>query len=825
MRKLLIAVSLVAVLLALSVGSALTQQQRTGAWVDETVFTEVVDRAQAVDMLIANQLDLYAFGISEPNIFAKIKASPELGYETSYGSYNELTFNPVGPTFPGTGAFNPFHFPRIREAMNWLIDRNYIVSEIMGGLGVPRWFAITPAFPDYARYADVARALELQYGYDKEKAKAVITEEMEKAGAVLQDGKWYYGGQPVTIIFLIRVEDERRQIGDYIATLLEDIGFTVDRQYKTAREASACWIRSDPATGCFHIYTGGWVTTIIDRDQGSNFDFFYTPRGLPYPLWAAYTPDPEFDEVADRLARNDYKTMEERRELFAKALELSMKDSVRVWLTNRVSITPRRANVAVGADLAGGVYGSWSWGFTIRFTDRPAGGTMRIAMPSILPEPWNPLGGTNWVYDMMIMRGMSETLCEPSPFTGLYLPQRIEKAEVYVKEGLPVFKTLDWVDLKFEPEIKVPADAWIDWDAKAQKFITVGQKYPEGLTANAKVVVHYAPELYQIKWHDGVNESLADIVLPLILTFDRANPDSAIYDEVVVPDFEQFVQYYKGFRIVQKDPLITEYYTDLTYLDAETLGYAGVLEPYYSYGPGSMHALALGILAEANQELTFTSDKADKLGKEWMSYIAGPSLPILEKYLDQAIAEKYIPYANTLGQFITPDEAVAQYQALKAWYQAKGHFFVSQGPSYLEEVRPVEKIVVLKQNTAYIDPSEGRRIKWLEFGKPKIADVAVTGPTEVKIGGVADFLIDVTFEDQPYPLAEIDFAKYLVIDATGKLALVGPAEAVSDGLLVVSLSSEDTKKLVPGPNRLEVVVVSKVVSIPGFGSLGFVTTP
>ena len=33
------------------------------------------------------------------------------------------------------------------------------------------------------------------------------------------------------------------------------------------------------------------------------------------------------------------------------------------------------------------------------------------------------------------------------PYTGLFWPMRIEKADVVVKEGLPVAKTFDWLTL------------------------------------------------------------------------------------------------------------------------------------------------------------------------------------------------------------------------------------------------------------------------------------------------------------------------------------------------------------------------------------------
>ena len=111
------------------------------------------------------------------------------------------------------------------------------------------------------------------------------------------------------LIFLIRTEDQRREIGDYVATLLENVGFIVDRQYKTAAESSPIWIGGNPADGRWHIYTGGWVSLAIDRDQADMFNGYYTPRGRPDPLWQAYKPSPRLDKVAEILDRRDYSTL------------------------------------------------------------------------------------------------------------------------------------------------------------------------------------------------------------------------------------------------------------------------------------------------------------------------------------------------------------------------------------------------------------------------------------------------------------------------------------------------------------------------------------
>jgi peptide/nickel transport system substrate-binding protein len=783
--------------------------------VEEVVFVQESDQAKVLDMLEADKVHIYAFGIRDPGLARKVRESPTLQYETSYGGSAELTLNPVGPTFPKTGKLNPFSVPAIREALNWLVDRTYIAEEIYGGLAAPRFLPINTIFPDYARLADVARSLEIFYAHNPEKAKAVISAQMEELGAELRDGTWYYQGEPVQLAFIIRIEDKRREMGDYVATLLEDLGFEVDRQYKTAAEASPIWIGGDPADGHWHLYTGGWVSTVISRDVAGNFNFYYTPRGRPDPLWQAYTPDPEFNELADRLARRDYHSWEERQEMMAQAIELAMTDSARIWLVDTIDIWARRAEVALASDLAGGFSGSWLWPFTLRFRDRE-GGRIIYGAPSILTEPWNPVAGTNWIFDTMIIRATGETATLPDPFTGLYWPQRAKSTSVYVQEGIPVTKTHDWLTLSFLPSIEVPVDAWADWDPVNQKFITVGEKYPEGATAKTKTVVYYDEHLLKMKWHDGSTISLADLVLSFILTFERAKPESPIYDEAAVSAFETFMRHFRGLKIVQKDPLVVEVYSDLFYPDAEWIASS---RGDYLYTSTPMQAFAIGILAEQNKELAFSAAKSDKLRVERANYISGPTLAVLEKYRAQAFEQGFIPYETTLKEFITPEEAKERYRLLGEWYQQRGHFWVGQGPFYLDSVHPVEKNIIIKRFTGFPDPPD----KWLRFTEPRIAEVDITGPTEVQIGASAEFNVSVTFKGEPYAVKDIDFVKFLLFDGRGQLTALGEAQAVQDGLFRVALSAEQTAQLIVGANRLEVIVVSKLVSIPSFEEVTFRT--
>ncbi len=513
---------------------------RTGGWLDSITMVQISPDA-VVTQLQAGEIDIYASALGRATDF---QSAQDAGLTTSQnvgGSY-ELTFNPVGPVFETTGELNPFAVPAIREAMNMLVDRNYIVQEIYGGLALPRTLAIVGAFPDYANFVTTARELEAKYAYNLEKADELITAEMEKLGATKDaGGKYTFNGNPVTIHFIIRSDGDgtRKPIGDYVSNQLETIGFAVDRQYKTSPEASPIWIRGNPADGLWHIYTGGWITTAISRDQGNNFLFYYSPKSAYgfSPLWQAYTPAPEFDDCLQKLDRNVFNTLDERATLFTSCLDLAMKDSVRVWLVDQKAFSPYNTNVAVTNDLAGGIQASSLYPFTLRFIDENGaaqeGGDMTWAMSAVLNDPWNPIAGSNWVYDSAPQRALLSAGTVADPFTGLAWPLRIESAMITAQEGLPIGKTLDWVGLEFVPSIEVPADAWVDWDATNQVFITAAEKFTETQTAKRKSVVTYPADLFEtIKWHDGSPLSVADFVMNFIMTFDPGKPESKIYDEI-----------------------------------------------------------------------------------------------------------------------------------------------------------------------------------------------------------------------------------------------------------------------------------------------------
>ncbi len=796
--------------------------ERMGAWLDTVIFVEEPDSDAAVTRLEVGDLDVFAYNISEPDIAQRVFDSEILVYETAYGNYNDLTFMPsTNPEF-NDGRLNPFYSDKIREAMNWLVDRDYISQEITGGLSRPRFVPVNYASKDSALLADTIAALALKYAHNPDKAVEVITAEMEALGATMADGQWTYNGEPVVLTALIRVEDERLEIGDYVSNLLEDIGFTVQRDYKTSAEASPCWLRSDPDEGCAHFYTGGWVSTAIDRDAATNFQFFYTPDGYPVPPWQAYTPSPEFYDLATRLANSDFANMDERAEMMAQALDLALLDSQRIWLKDDVGVAPHKANVALASDLSGSIYGSQLWAQTLRYTDM-VGGSMTVAMPSIMTNPWNPIGGSNWVYDMMPIRGMQGNAVKPDPFTGLNLPVRLQSAQVFVEEGLPVEQNLDWATLEFVPEIVVPDDVWADWDATNQVWITAAERFTETQTVASKVVMTYEDDLFDtVKWHDGSPFTLADMVMFMIMQFDTAKEDSAVYDESAVPGFQTFMGAFKGWKVASGDPLTIEYYTDAYQLDAEnniTDFRAAWPSAYWNGQEAAWHVIAPAWMVEAAGEAAFTADKSTANEVEWMSWIGGPTLELLKAKLDQAQAESFIPYAPTLGQYVTAEEAAARYANLQEWVRRYNHYWVNTGPFFLQKVFPVEGTLILQHNPDYPDPAT----RWEAFASAPVPEVLVDGPGSVTIGDEATFDIYVTFEGEPYAVADTMMAKWLLFDATGQLAAQGEAVAVEDGHWQAVVSADVTGALEAGSNQFAGIYVSKRALVPITETFQFVT--
>ena len=791
---------------------------RKGGWLDTIVIVQEPDSNSAVARLEAGDMHMYADDIAGEAALQAM-ASDNLQTRTQYGLFDELLFN-IG-TCQDETLLNPFANENIRQAMNFAMDRSYVAQELYQGLAVPKYTTIAEASADRARFAKEIRLEEAKWGYDLEKAREAITAEMEGMGATMDGGVWSFNGAPINVVVLIRNEDTRLLIGGYMATQLEELGFQVERVERTSAELSPIWNAGDPTLCEWHLYTGAWSQTAIDRESTFSFEQYYTNRVLPWPLWALYAPPAELDDASAKIFNGSFASIDERNELFRTALPLSNEYATRNWITSRTTVVPFRNEVAVTTDLAGGVSGAALWSKTIRFADE-VGGSMNVGLPSVFTEPWNPFGGSNWVFDQMIIRGVGDLGIYSDPNTGLGILGRIERAELTVREGYPMAVSSDWVTLAFEPEVVVPDDAWAGWDAENQVFLTAAEVYTETQTALVKSTVYYPADLYTtVTWHDGSPISAADFVMTMITQFDLGDPASANFDEALVPTREQFLASFRGVRIASVDPLVIETWSEAGSLDAENAVSSWWPAGVYDYSDTAWHNMSLMLLGDANGAFAFTPEKAEAAELERANLVAGPSLEIMAGELISATADAYIPYAPTLGQYVTAEEATARYDNLAEFARRYGHYYISTGPYFLSGVFPVEGQAVLSHYAAHPDLAS----RFSGFAAPAFPVTEIDGPARVTIGEEAAFDIFIDVFDGPYPVADIEAVNYLVFGADGALVAEGVAEASEDGVWQAVLGSDVTGAMAEGANRLDVVVVSKLVAIPGLSSFEFVTAP
>ncbi|MBI3167432.1 MAG: hypothetical protein HYZ22_03080 [Chloroflexi bacterium] len=788
---------------------------RHGGWLDEIAYSSVTADS-AVTQITAGAIDIYTRSLASDRV-QEIKDAG-VCYAQSYGGYYDMLFNPA--VFTDATKLNPFSNRKIREAMNWALDRNYINQEVYGGGSLPKFLPLATQLVDYTGVIETARGLETYYAYNLDQAKAVVDAEMPAMGAELVDGKWNFNGEPLVLAFLIRNDGDgtRLKIGDYFSDQLEKLGFAVDRQYRKSSEASPIWIGSDPKEGQWHIYTAGWISSGLDRDEKETFQEMYLPSSAQgIPLFIDNAVDPAFLEAGDALANGAFSTLEERRALMEQALPLALQDSLQVWYVDQQVYAPYQCNVEVTYDLGSGIEAAQMPNYNIRFKDAE-GGQLKVGTNDLFTDPWNPVNGSNWVWDGFVQKATQSGSLMADPYTGLYWPLRAESAEVTVQTGLPVGTNTDWVTLNTADAVTVPADAWVDWDAATQTFVPAG----DGLTAKAKVVMTYPADLYEVtKWHDGSNLSAGDFVMRIIMAFDQAKAESAIFDEDAVPNFEAFKSTFKGVKIVSTDPLVIETYTDNFFSDAELIAYLGDWWPQYGFGEASWAAIAMGNAAEAAGLTAYGTGKADRNAVEWTNYIGGPSLEALSGQLDTLVADSTVPYAATLGTYVTAEEAATRYANLQAFYAASGHFWSATGPYWLASVDLNAKSALVKNNADFPDLSD----RWAAWSNPPLADAVMDGPAQVKIGEDTVFTLTVTNKaGDAYPSADVKQVKFLVYNDKGETIYVGEGEAgAGDGEYTLTIPAD--VQLQAGAGKIEAAVVLYPAAIPAFASLEFVAAP
>lgn len=673
----------------------------SGAFVDEVRFVQYADESTALEQVRSGNLDAYYYRMPSDRLQGAGAREGLQVHESTGGSY-DILLNPAE-----SGELNPFSSKKIRFALNYLLDRDLIVNELMGGYGVPMASNYGPFDPEYPAVLPAVESLGI--AHDPGRALEDISEAMEGMGASMSGGLWHHAGEPVSLTVFIRSDDPvRRSAGEMLAGGLERAGFAVEREFGDLNKAFVVVYGSDPADLRWHAYTEGWGgrSAFVRYDQ-TGLAQMYAPwfsnmPGFNNPGYWNYE-NAELDEITRKVYSGRFGSAQERDALLAEATAIGVSEAVRVFLAAKI-------DQYVVAESVSGVINDFGAGVPTRFTPinaRADDGVLDVGVKQVYQGAWNPVRGLTDSYSTQIWGAVSDPTVFRHPYTGLAMPVR---AEWEVRTAGP------------GGGVEVPAGA-VSWDPQAGAWEDAGGR-------RAISAVHYS--VLPGNWHHGEPSGEADLMHAAYFLQEwgsEPGEGDRTFDPEYTPQASQAAGSVVGVRPVEGG---IEVYVDYWHFDeAEIAAWAA---PGGSM-PWEIYAAMEKVVTDGGAAFSRSAASARSTG--WLSLLVPADAQKVLDALRDFEAAGHVPPA--LAGIVTSEQAAGRYAAASQWILEKNHAVISDGPFELESYSPEARTVRL---SAFDDPSyplERGAWSWMEGPRlPSITSVDVpavaVAPARVEVG-------------------------------------------------------------------------------------------
>lgn len=715
MKKLMIAAAI-----ALVVVSGTMAQAKPGPIVDKVLFDVRMDQNIALKDTIEGKTDVF-FGEVPAVFFNKLSETDKakLDVYTIPSLTMSLMLNPVPNKAPytldvgGKTYFNPLAIKEIRFALNWLINRKFIVDEIYSGAGFPMFSMATPGQPGTYRYNLIATQLGFTERGDEKKALASISSAMEAAAALPENkGKlvkrgqvWNYNGEPVSIKFLIRVDDPtgRLLLGRYVADQIQKAGITVEKlEYDRSKCVNIAY-GSDPKTYQWNMYTEAWSAGATRAYWANIVAQMYAPYAGNMPGFS----DPEawnyeqkeIDALVEPINNNLFLTEKDYYDALLKATKLGLEDSVRIYInasTARFVANKSRFAQRFAYGMGDGL-NEW----TIRTADVPAETsgpnkglkvlkvTQYSSRGALFMYAWDPVGGDGFsdAYVAPIRGTVVDNATYEAPNTALTMKYRAifdeKKLETKVSKN---------AEGKIVGGIDVPATA-VTYDSASDTWKPVGS----GVKAMSTGTAGY---LYA-KWHDGQPESFGDMVYAAAFQKEWSTKDGdndKYYNEGMDSLFTELLKQTKGIAWNAKAKNATQWVDAQFPMEpARAFPVVTPLAANYGYNtivPWQIYEALGQLVAEGSKSGTvYTFDYSDNPSLVEVDLKVPTCVADIKAKLQEFVAKQHVPAA--IKDFVTSSEAVARYNASLAFIDKYKHAFIGNGPFFINKIDTVANYVEL----------------------------------------------------------------------------------------------------------------------------------
>lgn len=738
-------------------------------------FIQYSDDNTAVQEIENGHLDIYYSAI--PLDLLDDQSRQNLKVFQSAGTSYSLLINPAV-----SEQFNPFSIQQVRFALNYLIDRDLIVDEVLNGYGVQMISAYKPYDPDYLSI--LGELQSFNFKHNPALANQIISSALEKAGAQKTGGTWYYNSKPISVTIFIRSDDPiRRSIGEILASQLHDVGFVVKKDYGDLTKAFSDVYGSNPSDMKWSIYTEGWTMSGFVRYDSVNTAQMYSPwysnmPGFNNPSYWNFQ-DPEIDSLSKAIFFGNFTSSDQRSSLINQAVDRGIHDSVRIFLACKI-------DQFVANKKVDGIINDFGAGITSRFTPinaRSDSDTLTIGVKNIYSGAWNPIGGFTDSSSQQIWGTISDPGDFKNPYTGYTIPVR---SDWQVKTAGPLNK------------LDVPSDA-IYWDALKQKWVQVGT----GVKATSKVTFH----LKFGNWHNKIPMDMNDVLYGIYFLYqwgtDQTN-GTMTFDSEYSPKANQAAKMLIGVRVVDADTI--EVYQNYWHFDDNEIADSAQVWPAMPWEIG--YAMEKAV---TDGKLAFSRSDAMSKDVDWMSLIIPNDANVIKTNLEDFEKESSIPpalsYVNDSNYFNS------RYNASISWIAEHGHAVISNGPYYLDSYSPDARKITIK---AFDDPTypfkSGYWEKFEDISIPTIQNVEV--PTDIILGTNLTIPISVTPNATVY---------YYFTNPEGKIVDNGKKKS-ADGNMTITLGPEKTKNFELGSNDFQIFVVSDDAYKPDMYHTSFLVT-
>ena len=788
-------------------GQATAQTTRHGGWADSIVWSLQGDGSQATAAMDTGALNMWLYYYNTPQLLTAAQNDPNIGLLTVAGSTEDMLFNPASTNVTASATiFNPFAVRAVRTAMNYLVDRSYIAREIYGGAAFPMTAVESSQTPEFARDPVYFASLEAKYPYSPSRASSMVTDAMSRVTDVtFASGKWNYKGTPIVIKLLARVEDQRHQIGDYLKTQLESVGFTVDEQVVNRATAVNVVYNGDPTGGAWMAYTEGFATTALTAWPDSDPYYFYC-GGNGEPFWSVnggtYAPPAELNDACNRLLAGQYTSVATRQSLFETAADMGIQDSVRMWLAAGATFPYSKKTIAPFVyDLAGATWSMFSTRNTRLLnpsTGQPiTGGTLNIGNRVQFVSPWVPWGpsGFSFLYDVLPYYDFTDPGVFPDPHTGLYIP--IRAAFDVTTQGptgnMAVPSTAYWFD--------AGSNGLGGWN---NTWRTVGS----GKTATSKVIFTYTFG----PWHNGIQMDMSDVLYATSLIMRRVGGDIFAKDQLAAQFAAQlFAQTFKGLEVIDSTHLAI--YLNYWHVDPTVIASTADVFPSTSWDESE---LAMATVLHNNAKVDLTTANAN--GMPALDLTKGAPIGLMDAELAANIttsgATATVPPGFGTGSpfAISSTDATARWAAVAAYKTASGTYYSSNGPYFIYRIDTTANTIEFHNFGGYPYLAD----HWDSLVVPKVPSVTVTGPSQVITGLSYQFNMTTSFGGTAYD--KVSSSWILLDPASNSVISSGTPTRTGAGTWAIGVS---TAQLTPGAYTLETITVGDEAAVPVFKTVSF----